>query len=152
MTVLFGGPVLGRGLSEYTLELPGVMVEAIELAVEVPGYELWAITLRYKLTNTPPVGRSRVAETFASGVCYAWGAIGHPAASWANGRGHLALQAESGGAVVTSFVSQGRQLPEASDDDGAAICAGRELPRIRVEPLEVVYDVPHFAPQILDCW
>jgi len=39
-------------VSEYTFELPGVMPEPIELAVEAPGYERWVIMLRYKLTNT----------------------------------------------------------------------------------------------------
>ena len=52
VTVLLGGRVIATGSSEYTLELPGVMPEPIELAVEVPGYERWAITLRYKLTNS----------------------------------------------------------------------------------------------------
>jgi len=50
--VLLGGRVIATGSSEYTLELPGVMPEPIELAVEGPGYERWAITLRYKLTNS----------------------------------------------------------------------------------------------------
>ena len=52
VTVVLGGRVIGTGLSEYTFELPGVMPEPIELAVEVPGYERWAITLKYRLTNT----------------------------------------------------------------------------------------------------
>ena len=52
VTVLLGGRVIATGSSEYTLELPGVMPEPIELAVEGPGYERWAITLRYKLTNS----------------------------------------------------------------------------------------------------
>jgi len=52
ITVLLGGRVLGTGLSKYTFELPGVIAEPTELAVEAQGYERWSLFLRYKLTNT----------------------------------------------------------------------------------------------------
>ena len=52
VTVLLGGRVLGTGVKEYAFELPGVMLEPTELAIEAPGYERWVITLRYRLTNT----------------------------------------------------------------------------------------------------
>ena len=37
VTVLLGGRILGKGLREYTFELPGSLLEPTELAVEVPG-------------------------------------------------------------------------------------------------------------------
>ena len=52
VTVLLGGRVLGAGLSAYTFELPGVLAQPTELAVEAQGYERWSLVLRYKLTNT----------------------------------------------------------------------------------------------------
>lgn len=50
--VVLDGKVIAENVSEFHFELPGVVEEHIFLEVHSPGYQLWKVGFRHKLTHS----------------------------------------------------------------------------------------------------